>query len=95
VEALRIAVGVAAWKRVDVAVYLGGPAVLTAAEEVDDLIDADNLVRYTPLLRELGRPVYIDAASQSRVTATAVPIQALDAPGLARLAASSSCLLRF
>ena len=94
VEAIRIAVGVAAWKRVDVAVYLAGPAVLTAAENVDDLMDADNLVRYTPLLRDLGRPVYVDAQSGSQVTGT-VPIQALDSTGLARLAASSSYLLRF
>jgi hypothetical protein len=95
VEAIRIAVGVAAWKRVEVALYLAGPAVLTAAENVDDLLDADNLVRYTPLLRDLGRPVYIDAQSESRVTDAAVPIEALDTPGLARLAASSSYLLRF
>jgi hypothetical protein len=95
VEAIRIAVGVAAWKRVDVAVYLAGPAVLSAAENVDDLMDADNLVRYTPLLRDLGRPVYVDAQSGSQVTGTAVPIQALDSTGLARLAASSSYLLRF
>ena len=95
VEAIRMAVVVAAWKRVDVAVYLGGPAVLTAAENIDDLVDADNLVRYTPLLRDLGRPVYIDAHSESRVTETAVPIQALDTTGLAQLAASSSYLLRF
>jgi hypothetical protein len=95
VEAIRIAVGVAVWKRVDVAVYLQGPAVLAAAENVDDLVGADDLVRYTPLLRDLGRPVYIDSESECRVTETPLPIEALNSSGLAGLAASSSYLLRF
>jgi hypothetical protein len=95
VEAIRMAVGVAAWKRVDVAVFLRGAAVLAAAENIDDLVDAENLLRYTPLLRDLGRPVYIDAEGASQVTETSVPIEALDMPGLARLATNSSYLLRF
>ena len=95
VEAIRVAVGVAAWKRVEVAVYLGGPAVLAAGENVDDLMDADNLVRYTPLLRELGRPVYIDGTFKPGLTETAVPIEAMDRAALAELAAQSAYLLRF
>ena len=95
VEAIRIAVGVAAWKRVDVAVYLAGPAVLTTANNVDDLVDADNLERYTPLLRDLGRPVYVDADFQTELTDCSVPIEALQGPALAALAARSTYVLRF
>jgi hypothetical protein len=95
VEALRIAVGTAAWKRVDIALYLGGPAALAVAENVDDVVDAENLTRYRPLLQELARPVYIDADFTPRLSETAVPIQALDTGGLARLAAQSTYLLRF
>jgi sulfur relay (sulfurtransferase) DsrF/TusC family protein len=95
VEAIRVAVGVAAWKRVDVAVYLAGPAVLAAAENVDDLVEADDLVRYTPLLRELGRPVYIDGSFRPALTETSVRIETLDRRGLAELAARSTYLLRF
>jgi len=95
VEALRIAVGTAAWKRVEVALYLGGSAVLTVAENVDDLVDADNLARYTPLLRDLAYPVYVDAESRSRLADTSVRIEALDRQGLGRLAAQSTYLLRF
>lgn len=95
VEAIRVAVGVAAWKRVDVAVYLAGSAALVAAENVDDLIEADNLVRYTPILRELGRPVYIDSSFRPGLTETSVPIEAIDRGGLAELAAHSTYLLRF
>ena len=95
VEAIRVAVGVAAWKRVDVAVYLSGPAVLAAAENVDDLVEAENLVRYTPLLRELGRPVCIDGSFAPGLSAAALPIKAIDRAGLAELAARSTYLLRF
>jgi sulfur relay (sulfurtransferase) DsrF/TusC family protein len=95
VEAIRIAVGVATWKRVDVALYLCGPAVLAAAENVDDLLDADNLTRYTPLLRDLGRPVYIDAQFRPGLTEASVPIEALDNKGLAQLAGRSNYVLRF
>src|SRR5688572_29939293 len=95
VEAIRIAVGVATWKRVEVAVYLRGPAVLAAAENVDDLVDSDNLMRYAPLLRDLGRPVYIDPSFGPELGDTSVPIEALDSPGLAGLAARTTYLLRF
>jgi hypothetical protein len=95
VEALRIVVGTAAWKRVDVALYLGRSAVLTVAENVDDLVDADNLERYRPLLKDLARPVYIDAECRPPLTDTSVAIEALDKGGLARLAAQSTYLLRF
>ena len=95
VEAIRVAVGIAAWRRVDVSVYLAGAAVLAAAENVDDLVEADNLVRYTPLLRDLGRPIYIDSTFEPGLTDTSVPIQAIDRSGLAALAARSTYLLRF
>jgi hypothetical protein len=95
VEAIRIAVGVGAWKRADVAIYLAGPATLAAAENVDDLVEADNLARYTPLLKDLERPVYIDAGFQPGLTETAVRIEALDRAQLAQLAARSTYLLRF
>lgn len=95
VEAIRVAAGVAAWKRVEVAVYLRGPAVLAAAENVDDLVEADNLARYAPLLRDLGRPVYIDADFRPGLAEAAVPIEALDSRGLAQLAARSTYVLRY
>ena len=95
VEALRIAVGTAVWKRADIALYLGGPAALVVAENVDDLIDADNLMTYRPLLAELARPVYVDPDSTRGLTETTVPIEPLDGLGLARLAVQSTSLLHF
>jgi hypothetical protein len=88
-------VGTAAWKRVDIALYLGGPAALTLSETIDDIVDAENLTRYKPLLRELARPVYVDADSRPHMGEVAVSVQALDTAGLAELAAQSTYVLRF
>jgi sulfur relay (sulfurtransferase) DsrF/TusC family protein len=95
VEALRIAVGTAAWKRVDIALYLGGSAAFTLSETTDDIVDAENLTRYRPLLRELARPVYVDADFAPHAGEAAIPVQALNSAGLAQLAAQSTYLLRF
>ena len=53
-EAVRIAAGVAAWRKVAVTVYLRGAAVLALREFPDDLADGDNFSRYLPLVGESG-----------------------------------------
>ena len=53
-EAVRIAAGVGAWRKVAVTVYLRGPAVLALSEFPDDLSDGSNFSRYLPLLGESG-----------------------------------------
>lgn len=58
-EAIRIAAGVAAWKKVQVDVCLMGAAARVLEESVDELVDADHLTRYLPLLRESGGEVFV------------------------------------
>ena len=53
-EAVRIAAGVGAWRKVAVTVYLRGAAVLALSEFPDDLADGENFGRYLPLLKESG-----------------------------------------
>jgi len=53
-EAVRIAAGVGAWRKVGVTVYLHGPAVLVLGEFADDLPDGNNFSRYLPLVSESG-----------------------------------------
>jgi hypothetical protein len=53
-EAVRIAAGVGAWRKVTVTVYLSGPAVLVLSEFTDDLADGENFSRYLPLVKESG-----------------------------------------
>lgn len=57
-EAIRIAAGVGAWKKVDVDVYLYGEAVRVLGEATEDLVDEEHLTRYLPLLREGGGKLY-------------------------------------
>jgi hypothetical protein len=53
-EAVRLAAGVGAWRKVAVTIYLHGAAVLALSEFPDALADGDNFSRYLPLVRESG-----------------------------------------
>jgi hypothetical protein len=57
-EAVRIAAGVAAWRKVAVSIYLRGAAVLALSELPDDLADGDHFNRYLPLVSEAGGVIY-------------------------------------
>src|SRR6266404_4191739 len=60
-EAIRIAAGVAAWRKVEVRVFLAGPAVLALSADVDDLVNEESFTQYLPLLLESGQPVLVEA----------------------------------
>src|SRR5271166_365022 len=96
-EAVRIAAGVSAWKKVDVAVYLRGLAVLVLSEQAEALPDGEDYARYLPMLRELGRPVYVQkgAAALRELGPAAMPFEEISDEQLAVLAAGRACVLRF
>ncbi|MBM3846135.1 MAG: hypothetical protein FJ405_07615 [Verrucomicrobia bacterium] len=96
-EAVRIAAGVGAWKKVEVSLYLHGAAVLSLQEFPDELKEDDNFSRYLPIVRDFGRPVYIEKGSPhlAELGETPVPFLELDRNELARLSASARFLMRF
>ncbi len=96
-EAIRIAAGVGAWKKTEVTVCLRGPAVLALGEFTDDLVDEDNFVRYLPIIREWGRPVYVQEGQSllSELGQATVPFHPISDSGLAALAAQHTSILRF
>jgi hypothetical protein len=96
-EAVRIAAGVAPWKRVDVSVYLRDAAVLMLGEETADLRDSDHFTRYLPILVELGRPIYVrrGAPELARLGQSPLQFQEISDDTLARLAAECRQVLRF
>jgi len=49
-EAVRIAAGVAAWKKVDVSLYLHGDAARILDESAGDFVDEEHIERYLPML---------------------------------------------
>ena len=96
-EAIRVAAGVAAWKKVDVTVYLRGPAVLALGEWLDELRDEDNYSRYLPLLVEGQRPIYVEAGARelNDLGTPSFPFVPITDVQLAELAAHATSVLRF
>src|SRR5208282_739578 len=96
-EAVRIAAGVGAWKKVEVAVYLRGAAVLVLGEDAETLPDGENYGQYLPILRESGRPVYVEkgAARLGELVHASVPYQEISDEQWAGMAAGFGCVLRF
>jgi hypothetical protein len=96
-EAVRVAAGIGVWKRVDVTVYLRGAAALVLGENTDDLVDEENFARYLPVLREGGRPIYVQkgAISPGQIDQATMPFEEITDAQLAELAASRNCVFRF
>ncbi len=96
-EAIRVAAGLGAWKKVAITVYLRGPAIRALGEWVDELRDEDNYTRYLPLLVEAGRPIYVQAGAPE-LAELGVPSHdsmAIDDQQLAELASRATAVLRF
>ena len=96
-EAVRIAAGVGAWKKIEVAVYLRGAATLLLGEEAEALMDGENFAQYLPVLRESGGPVYVQkgVAALGQPGSPALPFEEISDEQLAGMAAARACVLRF
>ncbi|MBM3880493.1 MAG: hypothetical protein FJ387_12390 [Verrucomicrobia bacterium] len=96
-EAVRIAAGLGAWGKLEVTLYLRDAAVLTLLEDPDELLDEDNFRRYWPIVREWGRPVYVQQgnAHLAEVGQAPVPWEELDDAEWARRLADATYVLRF
>ena len=96
-EAIRIAAGVGAWKKICVAIYLREAAVLALGEFVDDLADEDNFTRYLPLIAEFDGDIYVQRGARWLADLGDSPFQFQEITDseLAELAAKSSYVIRF
>lgn len=96
-EAVRVAAGVGTWKKAEVSLYLRGPAILSLAEYSDEWIDEDNFSRYLPILKEWGRPVYVQegAAEIAELGEPLAPFEEIPDARWASIAAQSTYVLRF
>jgi hypothetical protein len=88
---------VGAWKKVEVHLYLRGPAARALGEFVDDLVEEESYLRYLPILGEWGRPVFVQqgAPELQELGSATVRYQELAEAELARLAASCQYVTRF
>lgn len=96
-EAIRIAAGIGVWKQVDVLIYLHNAAVLALSEYSDELVDEEHYTRYLPLLRESGRPIYVQRGSPwlAQMGQPSLPFEEISESHLANLAAQSSSVVHF
>ena len=96
-EAIRIAAGVAVWKKVDVLVYLHHGAVLALSEYPDDLVDEENYTRYLPMLGQFEHPIYVQRGSAllAQIGQPSLPFEEISERQLAELAAQSSSVVHF
>jgi len=96
-EAVRIAAGLGAWRKVDVSVYLRGAAVLLLGENAGELVDGENFTRFLPALRDLGRPLYAQKETSllPGLGPATLSFEEISDEQLAALAAAHSCVLRF
>ena len=96
-EAVRIAAGVGAWKKVEVSLYLREAAVLVLGEQAEELKDGEDYARYLPVLGESGRPIYAQkgAAALGELGQASLPFEEISDEQLAGLAAACGCVLRF
>lgn len=96
-EAIRVAAGLGAWKKVDVRVYLRGAAIRGLGEWVDDLKMEDDFTRYLPIIRDWGHPVWVQAgaAEIADLGEATAPFEELDDAELAKRCAGATSVLRF
>jgi hypothetical protein len=95
-EAVRIAAGIGAWRKVAVTIYLGDNAVLALGEHPDDLMDGDHFRRYLPLIAESGGLICAQRGAPllGRIGQAPVDFREIGRDELAAMAAKNDYLLR-
>src|SRR5438876_2822604 len=96
-EAIRIAAGVGAWKKVGLTLFLSGDAARVLSDDPDEFVDEDNYRRYLPMIAEAGHPIYVPrgAPVAARPLVAALRYQELSDHQLAELAANSAYVMHF
>ena len=95
-EAVRIAAGVGAWKKIAVTVYLWGAAVLALSEYPDELTDGDHFRQYLPLVTESGGLVCAQRGAPllDQIGQAPVDFREIGPGDLASVAAKNDYILR-
>jgi hypothetical protein len=96
-EAVRIAAGVGAWEKADIAVYLREDAVLALGESSGGLMEEEDYARYWPMLAESSQPIYMqkNATALRELGRPAAPFREISDGQLAELAAAQTYVIRF
>lgn len=96
-EGIRLAAGVGTWQRLELRLYLDGPAVPVLDPEVEDLEESADYLRYLSVLGDLNPPIHIPAGATAPTVLVEprLSLQPTSVSQLAQLAANSDYILRF
>src|SRR3954454_11636692 len=94
-EAIRLAAGIVAWRKVDVTLFFTGPAVAAVNSDADDFVDAESYTQYLPLLSEYGRPLLVDSESQPPPSTQRIECNTISLQQFYAEAGAASYLMRF
>jgi hypothetical protein len=96
-EAVRVAAGLAAWRKLDVVLYLHDAAVLALDSSTDALVDGDHFVQYLPVFSAAGGRVCAQrgAAARKGLDPTPMACEPIGHRELAALTRGSYTTLRF
>lgn len=96
-EAVRMTAGVNTWRRVEILLYLRGPAIRLVADVTGQLMEEEGLRRYLSLLAELGQAILVqaDAPELKELENPLVALCPVNDEELARLASTCAVTLRF
>jgi hypothetical protein len=96
-EALRIAAGVGAWKKVEITIFLSGAAVLALSDASGEFVDEEVYRRYLPILAQSGRPIYVPAGAPApaEIGESGARFEEISDQQLANLAAECDSVAQF
>ena len=96
VEAMRIAAGVGVWGKIEMQVYLGGPAVLMLSGRQEELVNGEDLGNYLTMMEQAGTGLYVQAGNVLPGNAAeGCPDQEMSDVQLAGLAAECNTVVHF
>lgn len=95
-EAVRIAAGVGAWRKVQVHLYFEGPAVHALDEFADELTDGELFAQYLPAVPDHGGKIFVDQGNLLLSSIRpSVGFESVSADELQRFAAQADHVMRF
>jgi hypothetical protein len=96
-EAVRMAAGVAVWGKVQVSLWLDGPAALGLEELCDELCDAEVMGRHLVILQQAGGRILVaeDNGFLDQIAHARVNFETVEAGSLAGWVRQQHSVVRF
>lgn len=96
-EAIRMAAGIAVWRKARVQLLLQGASAGVLGEFADELVHGDTITRFLPMLVESSGPVLVDAGLRGCDVAglASVPCKEVTADEIAAIASDCDAVFTY